>query len=119
MKSAIDFILICFRFRAFICSCLRFLLLLATQLSSKVLQLGGNSICDECKSNPVFACDDFRVTSGGSSQFDNIVHFVPPKLDLLAKNLESVLVLINDKLQKCSVAIPAIGTGKIDNHCWI
>ena len=82
-------------------------------LSSKVIKLAGNSVVDESKSNPIFKSDDFCVTSGGTSRFDNIVHFVPPKLDLLAPNLQSVLTLINGKLKKSSVAIPAIGTGRL------
>ena len=88
------------------------LFFLGSLLSSKVLQLAGSSISVECDSNPVYKCNEFRITSGGSSKYDNIVHFVPPTLNLLDKNLESLLVLIDSQLRKSSVAIPAIGTGK-------
>ena len=73
--------------------------------------MGGNVVKDECESNPVFQAKEYRVTSGGNSQFANIVHFVPTKVDDLAQNLEQVLHLINDNLKRSSVAIPAIGTG--------
>ena len=75
--------------------------------------MGGNSISDECKINPVLKTADYRVTKGGKTQFQNIVHFVTPTIGLLAKKLEEVLIMVNDRLQKSSIAIPAIGTGKL------
>ena len=85
----------------------------ASQVSSKLIQMGGNSISEECKSNPMLKTADYRVTKGGKTQFQNIVHFVTPNISLLAKKLEEVLVMVNDQLQKSSIAIPAIGTGKL------
>ena len=73
--------------------------------------MGGKSISDECNSNPLYQTSEYRVTTGGQSSFSNIVHFVPSKLDLLDLNLEKVLILVDEKLQKSSIAIPAIGTG--------
>ena len=87
----------------------------ASVLSKKLLQQGGNAISDECKSSPVFQSPQYRVTSGGSTQFQYVVHFVTPKLGYLAKELENVLVMVNDQLKENSIAIPAIGTGNYYN----
>ena len=80
-------------------------------MSSSLLQLGGNSINDECNTSPLFKRKFFLVTNGGTSQFHNVVHFVPTNPGLLTQNLEEVLTYIDGQLQKTSVAIPAIGTG--------
>ena len=53
-----------------------------------------------------------RVTSGGKSQFQYILHFVTPNLGKLAQYLEEMLVLVNDQLKSKSIALPAIGTGE-------
>ena len=87
-------------------------LFVASQLSKKLLQQGGNSISDECKFSPILASQQYRVTTGGSTQFHNIVHFVTPKLNQLAQDLAVVLIMVNDQLKKKSIAIPAIGTGE-------
>ena len=88
-------------------------LFLASMLSAKLVQKGGNSIAAECKNNPLLQSNECRVTSGGSTKFHNIVHFITPNATVLAQNLLNVLNLINDKLQKKSVAIPTIGAGMI------
>ena len=57
-----------------------------------------------------------RITSGGNSTFKNIIHFITPNdTKVLAENLEDVLNFIDKNLNVNSVAIPAIGTGKILN----
>ena len=88
-------------------------LFLASILSAKLVQKGGNSIVAECKNNPLLQSNECRVTSGGTTKFHNIVHFITPNVNVLAQNLLNVLNLINDKLQKNSVAIPTIGAGMI------
>ena len=72
---------------------------------------GENSIAYECKYNPTLVSNECKVTSGGKTRFQNIVHFITPEQIKLAPNLQNVLNLINDQLMKGSVAIPAIGTG--------
>ena len=66
----------------------------------------------ECKSKPVIKTQQFRVTGGGKSCFEYIVHFVTPTIGCLAQKLEQILILVNDNLKKKSIALPAIGTGK-------
>ena len=87
------------------------IVLLASQLSRKLLQKGGNSIETECRSNPKYQSNECRVTTGGNTQFQYIVHFITPESPVLAQNLKIVLDLIEDKLKSTSVAIPAIGAG--------
>ena len=66
----------------------------------------------ECKSNPVTTSNECRVTKGGKTHFEFIVHFITPKeVAILAQNLQNVLNLIDNQLMKSSVTIPAIGTG--------
>ena len=80
-------------------------------LSSKLLQLAGHAISDECESNPLYQSNEYRVTSGGNSNFKKIVHYAPSKIEYLSKNVEDILKLIELKLLGSSVAFPAIGTG--------
>ena len=58
-----------------------------------------------------YQSNECRVTTGGNTQFQYIVHFITPQSPVLAQNLKIVLDLIEDKLKSTSVAIPAIGTG--------
>ena len=80
-------------------------------MSSKLIKLGGKAITKECKSHPVLQTSQFRVTKGGKTQFQHIVHFVTPTIDLLAEKLEEMLLMVDGELKSKSIAIPAIGTG--------
>lgn len=76
------------------------------------MQKAGQSIqteCYQCSQN-----DIFRITSGGKSQFQNIAHLVTPgNSTTLSTNLFQLLNVLDRKFQTTSIAIPAIGTGKI------
>jgi len=83
----------------------------ASQLSALLVKKAGSAIVTECQSNPILKTNECRVTSGGNTQFRNIVHFITPQANILAQNLLNVLILIDSQLKKNSVAIPAIGAG--------
>lgn len=77
------------------------------------MNLAGNAIKTECDSSSVLQNKACRITSGGNSNFKNIVHFITPNNpEDLSKNLEDVLKFMDQNLNVNSVAIPAIGTGK-------
>ena len=81
-------------------------------MSSKLLKLAGDEISEECKSNPLYYDDELRITSGGKSSFQHIVHLITPSLGFIHRRLEKALVIIDKKFPQSSVAVPAIGIGK-------
>ena len=86
--------------------------ILESEVSSKLLKITGNEISEECKSNPLYKADELRITKGGNSSFQNIVHLISPNLEYVHEYLEKALVIIEKYFQNCSsIAIPAIGTG--------
>ena len=54
----------------------------------------------------------YKITGGGNLNFKNVVHFITPSnCNVLATNLEHLLGVLDKKLKRKSIAIPAIGTG--------
>jgi len=76
-----------------------------------IIAKGGQSIADECESNPIRSTPVYRVSRGGQLPCKYIAHVNTPQdpNQLTAAVLD--VLKVADELQMRSVAFPAIGTG--------
>ena len=68
----------------------------------------------ECNNNPIESTQILRVTKAPNLAFKYIVHLVSPhSASKITEHLLEALKVVEKKLRCCSLAIPAIGTGKL------
>ena len=72
---------------------------------------------DECANNPLFKSDILRVTNAPNIISKNIVHLVAPQAaGKIADHLLKAFEVVEKILILQSIAIPAIGTGKLSKR---
>ncbi|CAK8697164.1 unnamed protein product [Clavelina lepadiformis] len=79
------------------------------QLSSKLIAKAGQTVVQECASNPCFSTSNCRVTRGGKLSCQYVVHLMANQD--VSKSLQEVFSVVNKQLKCSSLALPAIGTG--------
>ena len=91
---------------------------LVSRVSSALIKKTGNAVVDECANNPQHKSDILRVTKAPNTDSKNIVHLVTPRTaEKIADHLLKAFEVVEKKLKLQSIAIPAIGTGKLTkNH---
>ncbi|XP_052226346.1 uncharacterized protein LOC127841514 isoform X2 [Dreissena polymorpha] len=94
-------------------------------ISKQILKHAGTGILDECKRNYPSKMKEgsFAVTSSGNlekiSKAHNILHCVLPlfekdKFDQVIQNMVKQVLVEADRMKCASIAIPLIGTGKLE-----
>ncbi|XP_078482956.1 protein mono-ADP-ribosyltransferase PARP15-like [Ciona intestinalis] len=80
------------------------------QVSRILLRHVGPQLQTECKNNPKFATESYRITSGGNL-CDHIVHYVLPSEEYQIE--ESIMELLEkcDTLGAITVVMPVLGSG--------
>ena len=87
---------------------------LESQVSSALIAKTGTIVMDECAKNPLFESDIMRVTNAPNINSKKIVHLVIPKtVKKITDNLLEAFKVVETIYMFQSIAIPAIGTGKI------
>ena len=85
-----------------------------SRVSQALIRQSGQGIISECANNPIVKTKVMRVTSAPNLAFQYVIHLVSPRTpNKITEHVLEALIATEKNLKCRSIAIPAIGTGKL------